>query len=217
MNETANALKQIDTLLEDFSQQSSPHEGRKVLELHTRLVALIDRLTLPNSAYRRQAAMITTPTAHRAVASYKSQVQSLGALVQGLRADISDGFLYSVSELLHADTFAHFLEMAEELVEKGYKDPAAVLAGAVLESHLRMLCGKFGVTATDSNGQPHKAERMNVDLVKADVYNKLEQKSVTADLGLRNAAAHGKFDEYEKEAVKMMIARVTDFISKHPA
>ena len=40
---------------------------------------------------------------------------------------------------MHAELFADFLEMADYLLSEGYKDPAAVLGGSMLEEHLRQL------------------------------------------------------------------------------
>jgi len=57
---------------------------------------------------------------------------------------------------------------------------------------------------------------MNADLTKADVYNKLDEKNVTAWLHLRNKAAHGKYDEYTKEQVNLQYSAVSDFITRVP-
>lgn len=59
-----------------------------------------------------------------------------------MREDYEAGYMRTVEELIHADLFADFLERTDELVSKGYKDPAAVLAGSVLEEHLRKLAVK---------------------------------------------------------------------------
>ena len=64
------------------------------------------------------------------------------------------------------------------------------------------------------NGRPKKAESMNADLARARVYEKLDQKSVTAWLDLRNKASHGRYDEYEKKQVDLMLQGVRDFISR---
>ena len=95
--------------------------------------------------------------------------------------------------------------MSTELLQKGFKDAAAVLCGSVLESHLRLLCSKHGVPTATASGAPKKADVMNADLVKAAVYNKLQQKQVTADLGIRNSAAHGKYDEHASGDVTGML------------
>ena len=107
--------------------------------------------------------------------------------------------------------------MAEHLLESGYKDPAAVMAGSVLEEHVRQLCSKNGIEIEDDReGKlvPRKADRMNADLAKADVYTKLDQKLVTAWLDLRNHAAHGKYEIYSAEQVRQMITGVLEFMAR---
>jgi hypothetical protein len=122
----------------------------------------------------------------------------------------------TVEELVHADLFADFLEMASELLAKGYKDAAAVITGSVLEEHLRKLAGLNGVPI--QAGAAHKkADTLNADLVKAGAYNKLEQKNVTAWLGLRNDAAHGKYGNYDEAQVQNFVDNVRDFLLRHPA
>lgn len=68
--------------------------------------------------------------------SYET-VNGLVGVVVSLRADIEADYLQTIAQLIHADVFADFLEMADELQSKGFKDPAAVLTGSVLEEHLR--------------------------------------------------------------------------------
>ena len=58
---------------------------------------------------------------------------------------------------------------------------------------------------------------MNADLVKAGVYAGLEQKGVTAWLGLRNHAAHGEYAKYDESQVGALIRNVRDFLIRHPA
>ena len=60
-------------------------------------------------------------------------------------------------------------------------------------------------------------DAMNTDLAKQAVYNTIEQKLVTGWAGLRNAAAHGNFGEYDTQQVKQMIAGIREFIIRHPA
>jgi hypothetical protein len=146
-------------------------------------------------------------------------IKVLGVL-EALHSDVSSGHLDSLSELIHAELFSDFLDMADHLLSEGYKDPASVLAGAALEEHLRQLCKKNGI-AIEIQGKsgihPKKADQMNSDLAGADIFSKLDQKSVTAWLGLRNNAAHGKFGEYTKEQVVLMISGIQDFIIRNPA
>lgn len=130
--------------------------------------------------------------------------------------DIKAGYLISFEEVIHADIFSDFLEMADYLVSSGYKDASAVIAGSTLESHLRQLCKKTGIP-TEQNDKPLKADRLNSDLVKSGIYGKLDQQNVIAWLGLRNNAAHGNYNEYSKEQVKLLVSSIRDFITRNPA
>jgi hypothetical protein len=108
--------------------------------------------------------------------------------------------------------------MAEHLLKSDYKDADAVMIGGLLEEHLRQLCtdNKIDV-ANEKDGKliPLKAKRMNSELAKAEIYNKLDQKGETAQLDLRNNAAHGNYSEYDKRQVEMMYDFVLNFISKY--
>jgi hypothetical protein len=140
-----------------------------------------------------------------------------GRCPEGTGEDIKTGWLTTVEELLHADTFADFLAMARELNSKGYKDAAAVIAGTVLESHLRLLCDKNGIPTKLPTGKPKTADSMNSELAKGGAYNQLQQKQVTAWLGIRNAAAHGNYGEYAGTEVVNLISGVEQFIVSNPA
>lgn len=121
--------------------------------------------------------------------------------------------MQTLQERLHADTFSDFLEMAEYFLEDGFKDPAAVMAGGVLEEHLRKLSEKNNLSLPD---RP-KLDTMNSNLASQSAYGKNDQKQVTAWAGIRNAAAHGKYADYSIEQVKLMVAGIRDFITRNPA
>ena len=123
---------------------------------------------------------------------------------------------HSFAALVRSDLFADFLEMAEHLLNTGYKDPAAVLVGAILEEHLRKLCHKHGIPTSEKT-KPRKAESLNSDLASSNIYSRLDQKSVTAWQDLRNKAAHGHFSEYADAQVDLMLKGVRDFVSRLPA
>ena len=128
-----------------------------------------------------------------------------------LRADKDDyenGYLFDTKTLIEAEVFDEFLEQAEELFKKGYYQPAAVIAGCVLEDGLRKLCVRNSITL------PAKAtiDPMNVELSKAGIYTKLVQKKITALADLRNKAAHGEWSEFTKKDVEDMIRDVRRFM-----
>jgi hypothetical protein len=177
----------------------------------TRLSAGLDRFAPRGSSYQEEASRIQERGHH----SSQRAVELLG-VVRALRADYEAGYMRSVEELVHADLFSDFLDMAKELLDKGFKDPAAVVAGSVLEGHLRQLAAKNDIPTENEEGKPRKAEALNADLAKAD-YGKGEQKSVTAWLDLRNHAAHGHYEKYEASQVALLIDSVRDFMVRHAA
>jgi hypothetical protein len=184
--------------------------------LVTRAVAAVRRIGGQGSVYDAdvQRNLTQTPALH-------VHTSSIIGVVQALLFDVKAGYVQSMVELVHSETFADFLEMAAHLHTAGYKDAAAVLAGSTLEAHLRALCTKHNVaTATvkaDGTNAPKRADAMNADLRSANVYNTLEQKNVTAWLDLRNRAAHGKYDEYTAEQVALLIDSIRAFIARVPA
>jgi hypothetical protein len=117
-----------------------------------------------------------------------SYVQIGKGILQTCRDEISGGWLFTAKGLVAAELFSDFISMAEHLLDEGYKDPAAVVCGSVLEEHLRKLCQKHSIPIErpDSKGKliPVKASEMNDQLAKVSVYSKLDHKNVTAWLDL---------------------------------
>ncbi|PMG03949.1 hypothetical protein BCV02_01315 [Vibrio breoganii] len=138
-------------------------------------------------------------------------------MLHAVKSEIEQGWLTSTKGLISADIFGDFLEMAEHLLQEGYKDPAAVLIGSALEQHLKNLCVANDIDLAIERGEkliPKKADVINADLVKSTVYSKLDQKSVTFWLGIRNNAAHGDFEAYNKEQVEFMLSAVSEFMGR---
>ena len=181
------------------------------------LHAAIVRLSPSQSTYPGRAEDILR---HNFLPGQKTLPELLGIL-QALRADYAADRIRTFQELVHSDLFADLLEAADYLLGETYKDPAAVMAGGVLEQHLRELCRKHGIdtTITTAGGdtKPKMIDTMNADLAKATAYGKIEQKQVRAWAGIRNAAAHGKFGDYDENQVRQMVTGIRDFIAKYPA
>lgn len=138
-------------------------------------------------------------------------------ILKAAKQEIDGGWMFTVKGLVSAEIFSDFLEMAEYLLNEGYKDPAAVMVGSVLEEHLRQMCSKNLISIElqkDGKAIPKKADSLNSELAAKNIYNKLDQKSITSWLDLRNKAAHGKYDEYTKEQVYLMYQGVLNFISR---
>lgn len=154
------------------------------------------------------------------VSSYKSSAQTGIEILKSIREEISGGWLSTIKNLVTAEIFADFITMAEHLLSTDYKDAAAVMAGSVLEEHLRQLCIKNAIQLVDikpdGREAPRRADRLNAELVKSNIYNLLDNKNITAWLELRNNAAHGKYQEYTSSEVKHMIDGILGFVARIP-
>ena len=139
-------------------------------------------------------------------------------ILRVIREEFESGFFYfNLKGLIAGEIFSDYLEMAEHLLDEGYKDAAAVIIGSSLESHLRQLCSTNSISLESESGKGRKsAQRLNEDLYKNEVYNKTDLKQVEYFLDIRNSAAHGDYDDYDKERVSQMLLGVTSFISNHP-
>jgi len=195
------------SLLNDLSDL--PKADRQ--SLVTRVIATVHRVTGFHSTYAQEIERIIKRDPHLHV-----HTSSIVGIAKALREDIAAGYLKNLAELVHADIFSDFLEMATYLSDNNYKDAAAVLAGSTLESHLKKLATKNSIPV-EVGGVAVKAGKLNDDLVKASVYNNLDHKNIMGWLDLRNKAAHGKYSEYSSEQVKLLISGVKDFIVRLPA
>lgn len=183
----------------------------QVAEMRTRCIAAIERASGSNSAYYRRIQEFANIQDNE----WNHLGREIGA-AKALLFDIQNGYLTSFEELLHGEVFGDFLEMASHLLEKNYKDAAAILTGGTLEIHLRNLCEKYSIVSS-RQGKPKKAEELNTELAKNSIYSKLDQKNVTAWLALRNHAAHGNYSEYTRDQVRLFVSSVQDFVTRYPA
>jgi hypothetical protein len=153
----------------------------------------------------------------KADTSYASDAERGVAILEAIRSELAGGWLFTIKGLVAAELYSDFLDQAEHLLAQGYKDAAAVMIGSVLEEHLRQLSIKKTIPTydeRDGKDVPRKADRLNSELAKAGVYTALDAKQVTAWLGLRNDAAHGKYGEYTKDQVKNLLSGVVEFMSR---
>jgi hypothetical protein len=223
-------LAEIDSVLADYrsvEEQYGHREGDDEYEIAaphpvearitTLLLSAIRRHAPPGSPYGSRAAL-----AERCyIQNDDGLIRELAGILQALHADYAADRIKTFAELVHSDLFADMLEAADYLLGESYKDPAAVMAGGVLEQHLRELCRKHGIDTTFTTpGGDTKSKMidiMNADLAKASAFGKIKQKQVTACTGIRNAAAHGEYSKYDENQVRQMIVGIRDFIAKYPA
>ncbi len=145
---------------------------------------------------------------------YPDHVEDGLGILAAAKNEIQGGWLFTTKEIVSAEILSDFIEMAICLLGEQCKEAAAVMGGSVLEEHLRQLCNKHGKIVRSGKSVPKKADSLNSELASANIYTKLDQKSVTAWLDLRNKAAHGEYSEYSTEQVELMLNGVTDFIAR---
>ncbi|EHP92854.1 DUF4145 domain-containing protein [Methylorubrum extorquens] len=143
-----------------------------------------------------------------AYTSSYTRFKRMKAVFLSTKEDYEGGYLNSLRNIVQAEVFGNELEQARELLSSGYITAAAVVAGVVLETNLRQMCEAKDII-------PGNLNKMNADLAKAGAYNLLTQKRITALADIRNNAAHGYQDRFNKDDVKDMISKVEDFVMEH--
>lgn len=142
--------------------------------------------------------------------SYDDALQGQ-SILKAAKEDIEGGYLRKLEDLVAADIFTDFLEMAEYLLEQGYKDPAASLIGAVLEDGLRKIAKNNGITLKSKEN----ISSLNRKIADAKIYNRLVQKQIELWNEIRDNADHGKFSEYNVDSVKEMCSGVRSFLGDY--
>jgi hypothetical protein len=182
----------------------------KMKGFRSALLSFIERLYGKSHTFYTEAAVALKDT-------HPSNADAGISILLAIKDEIAGDWLTSIKELVSAELFSDFMDMAQHLLSQKYKDPAAVIIGSVLEEHLRQLCILNGIDIeiqTEDKVIAKKADRLNSDLAKEEIYSKLDQKAVTMWLDLRNKAAHGKYAEYEMAQVENMMSGVVEFIRR---
>lgn len=142
---------------------------------------------------------------------YVSHLNSGVGILRALREDLELGYLEKIQDLIIAEVFTDFLDIAEHLLVNGYKDPSASLIGAVLEDGLRKIAVKNNITVKSNDD----IGSLNTKLADGEIYNRLVQRQIQAWKALRDSADHGKFKEYKTEDVKSMHEGVRRFLTEN--
>ena len=133
----------------------------------------------------------------------------LGILRAALE-DVEQGHLTSLQDMATAEVFSDFLDQADHLLEHRYSAPAASLAGAVLENGLRSLAERNGIAVKARDA----LSALNSKLAAKSVYNRLRQKQVAVWIDVRNAADHGRFEDFTQEDVADVVKGVRNFLAE---
>jgi hypothetical protein len=173
----------------------------------------------PDSPFYRQ---FQVEMEHSTQISYKAAI----GILNGIRKHIEQDWLESTRNKLSAEIFGDYLEMATHLNEQNFYIAAAVIAGTTLEERVRQLCIKFNLP-TESLKSSGKTEALSVETMSGSLKTHYadgigDVKLVTQYYGMRNAAAHGKWNNdtpqqqmARAEQVGIMIDAVRLFIKQN--
>jgi hypothetical protein len=142
--------------------------------------------------------------------AFPSCVKVGKGILSAVREDLASGYLVNVRTLVAAEVLPDFVEMAQHLLETGYKDLAASLAGAVLGDGLRRIASNSGVKL--------KA-RDDLSSLNAGAPTRIS----TTDSSRRRSTfgpVFGitpitEFAGYTEQEVADMVNEVTDFLATH--
>lgn len=132
-------------------------------------------------------------------------------ILRALKEDILGGYITDVKTLISAEVFDDFLDMADHLLECGYKDPVASLCGAVLENGLGRIAANADIELRPIEG----LSSLNSKCLKAEIYSRLLHLKIQTWTDIRNNADHGQFNEYSESNVHDMLKGVRQFLEDH--
>lgn len=219
IREVDELVTAAERLARDASQADHYLGPDRVAELSSIAVRggqLVQRIYPAGSYYERHYHEVLSSGDFGAMHSNRCRhVSQLAGILKGIQHDLRSGMLDDVRQLLRAEIFVDFIEMAEHLLKEGYKDAAAVIIGAILEDSLRKIAIQHGISIVGSNGKPMTIDPLNTAIVKQSVYTPLVQKQVTSWASLRNHAAHGDFGKYTEDQVQDMLHFVQKFCAEY--
>lgn len=145
--------------------------------------------------------------------------------MRAIRDDFNSGLLGDIAAAIEAEVASDYMGQAGQLLAdpgRGKFDhvPAAVLAGAVLEKTLRTLCTRqsppISIEKQSGKGQIKKKTLNDFidDLKRANVFNEARAKQLRGFADIRNHAAHGEFDQFNRGQVEQMVAGIANFIAE---
>ncbi len=146
----------------------------------------------------------------------------LGVLLS-LRDGLQNDYLGSLPLRIESEISCDYMDQAKQLMEEGKVGnydhvPAAVLAGAVLEKSIRTLCEKRNppINIKDGEGRNFQLNRLIDEIKKLEkprIINEAKAKELKGYADIRNHAAHGEFDQFDRGQVERMIQGVEDFLA----
>ena len=147
-------------------------------------------------------------------------METLVGILTSLQDDYLNGYNQDLEEAILANISRDYMSLAEALLDEGIPGqndhvPAAVLCGAVLENRLRAYCDNHQppIPTIKANGDYMTLGPLIAELDKAKAFDKQTRNMLKSWADIRNSAAHGKFDEFTRKQVELMLMGVNQFLA----
>ncbi len=176
-------------------QRTEAAEGQYWL---TRAVNAVERITGKDSTYSREAVGIARG-AHRVGGISIDNIQMLVGHLRALSDIIQRGYLTTIEDEVSATDFREFLSHARAFHEAGKKIEASVIAASVFEDTLRKVADRNQIDRTK------EVDTLISALKRTGAISKTDAQQFRYYAGLRNAALHASWDEFD-------IGQVADLI-----
>lgn len=213
-------IEKIKPVIMSITYRGNYHTPFMLSEANTLMETAIEHFSPPGSIFRQKLRKIQNSQDYL----YSPETaESICGILTSLKDAYENELIDTFEELVHADLFNDFLEMAEELLNKKYLGPAAVLAGCVLEEHVRNLCvnncvdKEIRIKKRNKN-KPISFSDLNVGLKKKGIYNESKRAELSSYYSRRTDGAHKQFDKNDKkfeQDVSEMIKGIRRFISEY--
>jgi len=149
-------------------------------------------------------------------------IRELVGILEALQHDYVNGFNLDIEEAILSNVSRDYMSQAETLLGEGIPGrydyvPAAVLCGAVLEDRLRRFCEQQHppITVTKQDGSFKTLGPLIGELERQRAFDTTTFKNLKLWAGIRNSAAHGRFEEFNRRDVEKMLADVKHFLEFH--
>ena len=187
------------------------------VEWRTKSLTVLDQVVPSWSIHR------TTIARFEKLEATPSGVQFGVSFLKAVHDDLRDGFFERLTQEIETQIIVDHLTQAEFLSADDSPERAgyvmsAVLAGCHLERHLRQLSATLAPPEPTEapSGAPLSMGMLIDALKRRAAINEVTAKQLRAWAAIRNSAAHGNFDEFSKEQVRVMIAGVKHFLQRGP-
>lgn len=160
LNEYTQRVNDLLSIADDMLKTAVYSAGERSVDITSFYNFKTASLSLIRSIYSEEHPFYHqfNVSVHRSITT---SVEIGKGILNAAKKEIENGWLFSIKGIIAAEIFSDFLEMAEYLLSEGFKDPAAVMIGSVLEEHLRQLCKKHNIDIEylkDGKPYPKKAD-----------------------------------------------------------